>query len=102
MGAVGLGRALDLVGLASIEVICGMNGWQGALQGWFYPSTRQRCLFGSIYRSQTRQVTRQKPSATRQVSHTPFESILHLSDLGSCLKMRQVNSCLTTFAIAQT
>jgi hypothetical protein len=34
--------------------------------GWFYPSTRQRCVFGSTYKSSTRQITRQKASATRQ------------------------------------
>jgi hypothetical protein len=50
-------------------------------QGQFYPSTRQRCFFGSTYKSSTRQVTRQKPSATRQVSCTfgvqkPFQRVL--------------------------
>jgi len=30
--------------------------------GWFYPSTRQRCAFGSTYKSSTRQ----EASATRQ------------------------------------
>jgi hypothetical protein len=30
------------------------------------PPDRQRCEFSGAYKSQTRQVTRQKPSATRQ------------------------------------
>jgi hypothetical protein len=37
-----------------------------AMQGFpevFYPSTRQRCSFGSTYKSSTRQVTRQQASA---------------------------------------
>ena len=40
---------------------------KGGFQGWFYPSTRQRCEFGSTYKSSTRQVTRQEASVTRQV-----------------------------------
>jgi len=35
-------------------------------QGVFYPSGRQRCAFAGAYKSPTRQITRQKPSATRQ------------------------------------
>jgi hypothetical protein len=35
-------------------------------QGWFYPSGRQRCALSIGYKSSTRQVTRQKPSRTRQ------------------------------------
>jgi hypothetical protein len=46
-------------------------GWQwqvGPFQGSFYPSTRQHSLFGSTYKSLTRQITRQEASATRQKS----------------------------------
>src|ERR1051325_8254127 len=38
----------------------------GPFRGWFYPSTRQHYAFGRAYKSSTRQVTRQKPSGTRQ------------------------------------
>jgi hypothetical protein len=38
-------------------------------QGMFYPSGRQQCVFRGAYKSLTRQITRQKPSGTRQVSN---------------------------------
>src|SRR5215510_14370172 len=37
-----------------------MHGFQGV----FYPSTRQRCVFRTTYKSWTRPVTRQEASAT--------------------------------------
>jgi len=35
--------------------------WWG-FEGWFYPSTRQRCVISVTYKSPTRQITRQEPS----------------------------------------
>jgi len=43
-----------------------INGGRG-FQGRFYPSGRQRVVIGRTYKSLTRQITRQEPSATRQV-----------------------------------
>ena len=65
---VGLGRIwLDQVGLAWTGVMEGwINGGRG-FQGRFYPSDRQRVVIGRTYKSLTRQITRQEPSATRQV-----------------------------------
>src|SRR5215475_678096 len=44
---------------------------QESLQGLFYPSGRQRCVFGRAYRSLSRQITREKVSASRQDLGSP-------------------------------
>src|SRR6266850_3646776 len=45
-------------------------------QGWFYPSTRQRCVFRRTYKSSTRQVTRQEPSTSRQRAVRSLSAII--------------------------
>ena len=59
------GKSLPVGGRTAVLMLI---QWQcSASQGVFYPSGRQRWAIAGTYKSLTRQVTRQKPSTTRQV-----------------------------------